>query len=135
MPLFRNNELPRLCLAIIRRAEAPMHVREIARAALAAKHADLMDRDSWRQPSSGVRDMLGPYHERGLVRIVSIHDRRVCGGKFCRTRAELEVICALGFVSLVPKMYRGRLVHRDAYLPRQILHRSVLLQGVIESAL
>jgi hypothetical protein len=69
-PLFRNNELPRLCLAIMRRATAPMHIRELARAVLTEKRADLMDPRLLEWTVKRVRDVLGMYHARGLLRMV-----------------------------------------------------------------
>jgi hypothetical protein len=69
-PLFRNNELPRLCLAIMRRATTPMHIRELARAVLTEKQADMMDPRLLEWTVRRVRDVLGMYHARGLLRMV-----------------------------------------------------------------
>ena len=54
----------------MRQAKAPMHIREIARAVLTERRADLMDPRLLEATVKRVRDVLGMYHTRGLLQMV-----------------------------------------------------------------
>ena len=71
LPLFRCNELPRLVLAVLREAKEPLHIRDITRAVLVRRRADLTDPKLFLAVLKRVRDVLGMYRPRGLVRMTT----------------------------------------------------------------
>lgn len=71
LPLFRFNELPRLVLTILREAKEPLHIRDITHAVLVRKRANLTDPKLFLAVLKRVRDVLGMYRTRGLVRMTT----------------------------------------------------------------
>jgi len=71
LPLFRCNELPRLVLTVLREAKEPLHIRDITRAVLLRKRTDMTDPKLFLAVLKRVRDVLGMYRPRGLVRMTT----------------------------------------------------------------
>ena len=67
---FRQNELPQLCLNVLRAAGQPMHVREITAAVPAGKGLDPPDRALADATVKRARDCLLPLKRKGIVRLV-----------------------------------------------------------------
>jgi hypothetical protein len=73
---FRHNELPRLCLNVLRRGERPMHVREITALVLTSKGLDPLDRALADATVKRMRDVLLLLKRKGVVALVGLQRAR-----------------------------------------------------------
>lgn len=69
-PYFARGELPRLMLRIMREADRPVSVREVAAAALATKGIAEPDRDAMHLTRKRVQQAFVRFGHRGVVRSV-----------------------------------------------------------------
>lgn len=69
---FRHNEIPRLCLAVLRDAGEAMHIREIAAAVLTAKGLDAADTALMGVTVQRVRRILVLHKRKGMVRLTGV---------------------------------------------------------------
>ena len=75
LPL-RHNELPRLCLNVLRGAGRPMHVREITDLVLTGKSLDPLDRSLAGATVKRMRDVLLLLKRKGVTRLVMLQRAR-----------------------------------------------------------
>ena len=73
---FRHNELPRLCLNVLRRLGVPTHVREIVATILTAKGLDPLDRTLADATAKLAREALRQHKRRECVRLVGLQPAR-----------------------------------------------------------
>jgi len=81
---FRHNELPRLCLNALRRADQPMHVRGITAMVLTGKGLDPLDRALADATLKRMGDALLLLKRKGVTRLVGLQGSGVLGGLWWR---------------------------------------------------
>jgi len=69
-PVFARQELPRLALSILREADGPLAVRDIARSALASKGVRFPDRRTLKLTRVRLQQFLGKLDRKGVTRKV-----------------------------------------------------------------
>jgi hypothetical protein len=73
---FHHNELPGLCLNVLRVAGHPMHIREIVASVLTAKGLDPLDRSVAEATVKRARDVMLLHKRKGIVRLVGLQWER-----------------------------------------------------------
>lgn len=71
-PYFARQELPRLALAILREAEEPLAIRDIAWRAVAEKGNRFPDRSTMKETRVRLQQFLGKLDRRGVSRKIGI---------------------------------------------------------------
>src|SRR5215469_10986887 len=66
-PVFARNELPRLAMIVLRQADEPLAVRDIARATLAMKGVRHPDRRRWKITRVRLQQWLLKQDQRGVT--------------------------------------------------------------------